>query len=191
MKAQSLFWGGLWILLVSLVPVTAMAEVIRKVEDIDGLKVPAYPPLSAFSGIRQRPLFSEDRKPRMKSKTSRGNGNEQKLRETWRLTGVLITPERLVALFEEREGPRRVRLEQGMALDNSWQLEEVRSDGVSVSSGATEVWLELHQPRQPMSAAAQARTVEENRSRQSDTPAAGSTENSVKQSAAGGKAQTM
>lgn len=191
MKARSLFRGGLWVLSVGLVTVTATAEVIRKVDDIDGLKLPAYPPLSAFSDIRQRPLFNEDRKPRVRSHASKDNGNEQKLRETWRLSGVLITPERLVALFEEREGSRRLRLEQGMALDNSWQLEEVRSDGVRVTSGSTEVWLELHQPRQPQSAAAQARTVEENRARQADAAATGRTENSVRQPASGVKAQTM
>lgn len=115
--------------------------------------LPDFPPLQEFDEVMQRPLFNADRKPRLKPSGPTG-GNEQALRETWKLTGVMITGERVMALFEERKGSKRLRLEVGMPLDDHWELEEVNVDGVSVISGDQLVRLELRQPREipPVSA---------------------------------------
>lgn len=111
------------------------------------VQLPAFPALSQFDEVMKRPLFNVGRKPRVKPSGPTG-GNEQALRETWKLTGVMITGERVMAMFQERKGSKRLRLEIGMPLDDHWQLEEVNADGVSVISGDQLVRLELRQPRE-------------------------------------------
>ena len=105
-----------------------------------------YPPLQAFNEVLQRPLFNAQRKAAPNTATS--NGDEKKLRETWKLTGITMTSDLTMALFQERNGDKRLRLETGMPLDESWQLEEITADGVSVSSGNKLIQLDLRQPRE-------------------------------------------
>ncbi|GGK84894.1 DNA utilization family protein [Amphritea balenae] len=139
------FLLGLYVL----TPLAHSEDIIRVADSALAESVPEYPPLQQYSEISSRPLFNPDRKPRHQSAQS-GGGNAQQLRENWRLTGVMITAEQLMALFSERNGSKRLRIKEGLPLDDSWQLEQVTKDGVTLVSGEESVWLELHQPRLPL-----------------------------------------
>ena len=59
----------------------------------------AFPPLAQFQVIAERPLFLPGRRPDAKPDKV---GSEQELKETWRLTGVVMVDQQLLALFSER-----------------------------------------------------------------------------------------
>ena len=53
----------------------------------------------------------------------------------------------LRALFQERNGERRLTLNAGMPLDASWVLDEINLETVVMGSGDEQVTLELLEPR--------------------------------------------
>lgn len=112
-------------------------------------QLPDFPSLEYFDEVTERTLFSASRKPPEKV-ISRGGGNEQTFRQAWKLTGVTITKDKSLALFEERNGSKRLRLEVGMAIDDRWVVSAVEADYVSIESGAKTVRLALRQPREPL-----------------------------------------
>ncbi|WP_432471302.1 hypothetical protein [Amphritea sp. HPY] len=153
--------------------------------------LPEFPALSQFEEVMQRPLFNEGRKPQPKSSGPAG-GNEQELRETWKLTGITIIGERVMALFQERKGDKRLRLEVGMALDDRWQLEEVNADWVSVISGDQLVRMELRQPRESLPVSPKERKTPVNGAQGSDSTATERKTNPTQKPAArAGKVQEM
>ncbi|MEH6576279.1 MAG: hypothetical protein V7731_04305 [Amphritea sp.] len=164
--------------------------------DVDSqvANIPDFPPLHQFDEVIERPLFNQGRKPQAKPSAPTG-GNEQALRETWKLTGITITTERVMALFSERNGSKRLRLEVDMPLDDHWQLEEIEPDGVSVVSGDQEVRLQLRQPREslpasPASSKAPAKKAKKNTD--NDSTASGSNRTpTLKSVPRAGKIQTM
>ena len=127
----------------------ALTEPVVPIAKSPVSSLPELPPLHEFDQIVARTLFSVSRKPPVKIEGPSG-GNKQELLETWKLTGVTITDDRALALFQERNGSKRLRLETGMPLDNRWQLEEVKSDSVIVASGDQLVEMVLRQPRDPL-----------------------------------------
>jgi len=112
--------------------------------------LPDFPAIDQFNEVIERTLFNASRKPLAKPSGLPG-GNEQTLREGWKLTGITITNDQAFALFQERKGDKRLRLEIGMPLDDTWQLDQVGKDWVSLESGDKTVRLELRQPREPLS----------------------------------------
>lgn len=109
----------------------------------DGL--PQLPPRDAFDEIVQRPLFSVNRRP---SEPAVGDSSESTLRETWKLTGVVLVDQQPQALFAERDGERKLRLNSGMPLDQSWLLESIEPQSVILNNGEQSVRMEVFEPRE-------------------------------------------
>lgn len=106
--------------------------------------VPPFPPRSQFDEMLQRPLFHSSRRPQAGEPSG---GSAQELRETWKLTGIILVGEQVRALFQERNGERRLTLGTGMPLDDSWVLDEINLETVVMGSGDEQVTLELLEPR--------------------------------------------
>jgi hypothetical protein len=167
-------------------PVTATAN-----NKANPLSATALPPLQAFDEVIKRPLFYANRKPRPTS-TGPTGGNEQQLRLTWKLTGITITGVLTQALFQQRNGDKRLRLEVGMPLDDHWQLEEVNIDSVTVTSGDQLVQMILRQPRESQATGEEDNKAPAKRAQDTDSTTSGRKSNSVLESAPQrGKLQTM
>ncbi len=106
--------------------------------------LPPFPPRSQFDEMLERPLFHSSRRPQADEPSG---GSAQELRETWKLTGIVLVGDELRALFSERNGERRLRLSTGMPLDASWVLDEINREAVVMGSGDEQVTLELMEPR--------------------------------------------
>lgn len=115
-------------------------------EPQNGAEPLAFPPLKRFQELKERPLFSKSRRPSATAAPTAGD--EQQLRETWKLTGIVFNGDQSLVLFQERNGDRRLKLKQGMPLDDQWQLDEISADAVVVSSEVEKVRLELREPRE-------------------------------------------
>jgi len=109
------------------------------------LKLPSFPPRSEFDDMLQRPLFSSSRRPQ--ADDSDEGGSAQELRDTWKLTGVIVVGNEVRALLQERNGDKRVTLGTGMPLDANWVIDEINMDTVIMGSGDEQVTLELLEPR--------------------------------------------
>ncbi|MCP8687236.1 hypothetical protein [Marinobacterium sedimentorum] len=106
--------------------------------------LPPFPPRSQFDEMLERPLFTSSRRPQAGESSG---GSAQELRETWKLTGIVLVGDEVRALFKERNGERRLRLGTGMPLDANWVLEEINRETVVMGSGDEQVTLELLEPR--------------------------------------------
>ncbi|NVK41277.1 MAG: hypothetical protein HWE39_08530 [Oceanospirillaceae bacterium] len=104
-----------------------------------------FPPRSDFDEMLRRPLFHSSRRPQVED--SGGGGSAQELRETWKLTGVIVVGDEVKALFQERNGEKRLTLGAGMPLDANWVLDEIDLETVTLGSGEEQVTLELLEPR--------------------------------------------
>ncbi|GGO80134.1 hypothetical protein GCM10011348_16160 [Marinobacterium nitratireducens] len=104
-----------------------------------------FPPRSDFDEMLQRPLFHSSRRPQVED--SGDGGSAQELRETWKLTGVIVVGDEIKAMFQERNGERRLTLGAGMPLDANWVLDEINMETVILGSGEEQVTLELLEPR--------------------------------------------
>ncbi|MBV1787974.1 hypothetical protein KQ940_07900 [Marinobacterium sp. D7] len=116
---------------------------VQQMQSGDGL--PQMPPREAFDEIVQRPLFSVNRRP---SEAVVGDSSESTLRETWKLTGVVLVDQQPQALFAERNGERKLRLNNGMPLDQSWLVESIEPQSVTLNNGEQSVRMEVFEPRE-------------------------------------------
>jgi len=112
----------------------------------EGMRLPPLPPRDSFEGILERPLFSDNRRPDP-VETAAAATSAKELRETWRLTGIIIIGDETKALLRERNGERHLLLSVGMPLDDSWLLDEIENNGVVMDSGDEKVRLDLLEPR--------------------------------------------
>lgn len=103
-------------------------------------------PLESFAELLERPLFSNTRRPARFSSETGQSLDEKQLRETWRLTGIVLRDERQLALFKQRQGDQREELEVGMALEDEWLLERIDSDHVLLMRNQTAVQMLLREP---------------------------------------------
>lgn len=103
-------------------------------------------PLESFAELLERPLFSNTRRPARFSAETGQSLDEKQLRETWRLTGIVLRDERQLALFKQRQGDQREELEVGMALEDEWLLERIDSDHVLLMRNQTAVQMLLREP---------------------------------------------
>lgn len=99
--------------------------------------LPALPPLTRFSAIGERPLFSPSRRPMPGEKgASAGPGIEQR----YRLLGLLNTGDTRRALLAE--GKRRFAVPEGAMLEG-WRVARIEHDRIVLSSPAGEAVLQL------------------------------------------------
>lgn len=106
-------------------------------------------PLEDFQQMIDRPLFTSNRKPVVDAEAPVGDisATEQQLRDTWRLTGIVLEPERQLALFSQRNGEQHQQLEIGMLLDGQWRLERIAADRVVLQEGEQKAELPLFDPK--------------------------------------------
>ncbi|MDA7086942.1 hypothetical protein PH586_11160 [Pseudomonas sp. SA3-5] len=119
-------------------PAPAMAEAVEPAG--------VTPPFSEYQEMIERPLFSSTRRPPVLKDEPQENLDAEQLREAWRLSGIALEQGRQLASFSEREGDQRLLLELGMALADEWRLEQIGSDYVLLSNGASEVRMPLREP---------------------------------------------
>ncbi len=111
---------------------------------LDGTDMPKLPPLSAFSEIVDRPVFTITRRPQPKGEKSDASTlRANKMRQTWKLTGVVMSNEAHYVLIEGKKDRRTVQLEYGAVLDG-WRLEEIAADEIVLVSGEERLIFELH-----------------------------------------------
>lgn len=132
-----------WLLLLLLLPALAL-----QAEDAPALDPAALQPraLEDFNEMFERPLFSNTRRPPRFSNDSGQSLDEKQLRETWRLTGIVLRNERQVALFKQRQGDERQELEVGMRLEDEWGVERIGEDHVLLMRNQTAVQMLLREP---------------------------------------------
>ncbi|WP_067384452.1 hypothetical protein [Marinobacterium aestuarii] len=116
----------------------------------DAVALPPFAPRSQFDEMLERPLFHSSRRPQGGEPSG---GSAQELRETWKLTGIVLVGDEVRALFKERNGERRLRLGTGMPLDANWVLDEINLETVVMGSGDEQVTLDLLEPRDSTPAA--------------------------------------
>ncbi|MAF84063.1 MAG: hypothetical protein QGH93_08880 [Gammaproteobacteria bacterium] len=83
------------------------------------------PPLRKFSMIVDRPLFDPTRRP---APTAAGStGEVSVVFRQMVLTGVIITPEKNMAILQNKKQKQTIRLEPGESVQ-SWLLDEIHPD---------------------------------------------------------------
>ena len=110
-------------------PVTAgeSAETSAVVTDF------AFPPLSDFSEMVERPLFSEGRHYQAEDPSEEEQAEVVQTPLNFRLMGLIFAPDSQIALFRTNSGKYR-RVQQGETI-NDWTLEELLPDRVNLSQG--------------------------------------------------------
>ncbi|KZC35998.1 general secretion pathway protein GspN [Rhodanobacter sp. FW510-R12] len=116
-------------------------------------ELPTPVPLPQYAQVWQKPLFSPDRKPAARADGGSSLGDLE-------LTGILLTPGLRMALLQDRNGDRQVRLREGETLpDGSVKLVELRPRSALFDSpaGRTELKLPAGAPIDAPRAAAETR----------------------------------
>lgn len=105
-------------------------------------------PLADFQLMLERPLFNANRKPLEEevADSDETSLDEQQLREVWRLTGIVLEPERQLALFSQRNDSLHLQLEVGMMLANDWVLARIAEDHAELQRGDRRIEILLHDP---------------------------------------------
>ncbi len=115
----------------------------------------ALPPMEAYAEVTTRPLFNEDRKPAPPGSQDPGpddseNGEQDPVELNVTVTGIIITPEKRVAMVVDNATKEPLRLSEGMPLEgeqSAWTLTSIQPrklvfDGGGV--GPQEVALETY-----------------------------------------------
>lgn len=103
------------------------------------------PDFGQFSQMLERPLFSNTRRPPAVLDAPTESLDAQKLREVWRLSGIVLENELQLAIFSQRQGDQRLQLEVGMILADQWRLQRIERDRVWLGNDGTEVELLLRE----------------------------------------------
>lgn len=99
------------------------------------------PPLSEFSAIVERPLFTRDRRPAPPSETATTAAGQDG-QAPFQLSGVMIAGSRRVALLQSRSSPKTVRVEEGETIEG-WKVVTIRPQVVTLKSGTNSEELRL------------------------------------------------
>lgn len=116
---------------------------------IEAQEAPFVPrPLSDFQMMLERPLFTANRRPLEEEVADPGESDpdEKQIREVWRLTGIVLEPQRQLALFSQRNGSVHERLEVGMTLASGWELAAITADYAELQHGERSIKLLLFDP---------------------------------------------
>lgn len=105
------------------------------------------PDFSEFVQMIERPLFSNTRRPPAILDAPTESLDAQKLREVWRLSGIVLESNRQLAIFSQRQGDQRLQLELDMVLADEWRLRRIERDRVWLGNDGTEVELLLREPQ--------------------------------------------
>lgn len=113
-------------------------------------ELPGPRPLADFQSMLERPLFNANRRP-LEDEEVAGEGesspDEEQLRATWRLTGIVLEPGHQMALFSQRNGDQHLRLEVGMMLEHGWEVARLTDSYVELQSGDRHIEILLRDPR--------------------------------------------
>ncbi len=97
--------------------------------------------------MMDRPLFNLHRRPEQTvSEEATSSADEQEVRAKWRLTGVVIEPERQLALFVDLKSRDHLQLETGAVLEGSWMLDQIAGDRIVLVRGAQQIEMLLYDP---------------------------------------------
>ena len=102
----------------------------------------SYPPLSEFSEILQRPVHELTRRPVQIRKVVNDNASADRLRQKWRLTGVIID-EKNIAILETQRAGETLSLVEGQSLDG-WRVREISANDVVLIRGGESLRFVLH-----------------------------------------------
>ena len=99
-------------------------------------------PQSDYDELVERALFSPQRQP-IDPVPQSAMATHGKASEHWLLAGVVKSGEQSYAMFSEKKGQKRLKLEPGMSLDD-WKLESIAANKVVLSkNGKTDTLLLL------------------------------------------------
>ena len=104
-------------------------------------------PLSDFTEILRRPLFTSSRSPFEPTPT---RAEPSGLPSDIRLTGIAINPDKRQALLRTPQQPQGRWVEEGHSIDG-WLLRSVRDDAVVLASGQQTRGLRLYPAQGPSS----------------------------------------
>jgi hypothetical protein len=94
--------------------------------------VTRFPPLRQFAETIERPLFDASRRPPAKP-APKDPGPPVELTKL-QLKGVVMTPDKNLAVLYDTRNRQTTRVELGAAL-GEWALDDIRSDGVTFRKG--------------------------------------------------------
>lgn len=100
------------------------------------------PPLTEFSDIVERPLFTRGRRPAPPSADDAGAVANADGSSPFLLSGVIIAGARRVALLQTRNSPKTIRVEEGETIQG-WKVVAIRPHVVTISSGSNKDELKL------------------------------------------------
>jgi general secretion pathway protein N len=101
------------------------------------------PPLQQYAAVVERPLFHPSRRPPAEASATPAVAAD--LRQLT-LTAVIITPEKRLAIFQDKSPAQNLRLTQGMRV-GEWTLDEIKPDSVIFRRGAARQRLALYEAK--------------------------------------------
>lgn len=101
----------------------------------------------SFSGIVERPLFIEGRKPLPDIETTNPETSANDQLDDWSLIGIYSKSKRQVALFrKQNEAGKFLKLNEDQTI-SGWQIKQIEADRVVLQQGGQEKSVLLRKPR--------------------------------------------
>jgi hypothetical protein len=102
----------------------------------------SHPPLGDFSEILRRPFYEWERRPVQANQTTNDNASADRLKQKWRLSGIIIS-ENNIAILETQRAGEALSLVEGQSLEG-WRVQEIGANDVLLNRGGESVRLALH-----------------------------------------------
>jgi hypothetical protein len=115
------------------------------------------PPLANYSEILRRPLYEETRKPVQARPPAKDNGSADRLRQKWRLSGIILD-ERNIAIMETVRAAETHSLVTGQSFDG-WRVQDISATDVALVRDGELVRFALHKEGINVPAVAQKRVT--------------------------------
>ncbi|HEX3970441.1 MAG TPA: hypothetical protein VHX19_03910 [Stellaceae bacterium] len=109
-------------------PAAAAPAPGKSAKAADKAPVYALAPLSTFSAVTDRPLFSPDRRPAPEASEKLGSWSALVL------AGIVVTPAAREVLIAHGSPAKLVHLQEGQSVDG-WSVREIEPDHVVVANG--------------------------------------------------------
>lgn len=94
----------------------------------------SLPPVTAYSGIVERPLFNRTRRPAPPKEDATAEGATGEVESPFLLSGVMISGARRIALLQTRASPKTIRVEEGETVEG-WKVQTIRPSLVTLVNG--------------------------------------------------------